>query len=186
MEFPLSFLGTVEYFRHQRWVSQLQLWSNPVWIQEEPGEGVFCTGTFLSSMNELFLKYQPYKNISDSVISVCLSHELLPLGSLGPRTVSSSNIYTAPTVSELKLPKVLICTSVKAFLQSCWSRVSEQQWLFTQLYLFSFKAYLLIFFKTMCLLCFFGKLCQEIKKTTKPSANGAKKRRNVFLHPTPL
>lgn len=39
----------------------------------------------------------------------------------------------------------------------------------------------------MCLSCFsFCRWCQEIKETPKPLANGAKKCRNVFLHPTPL
>lgn len=133
-------------------------------------EGVFCTGIHVIPLMHgwvLFKTYQSYKNIRDSVISVCPSQELLPLGSLGPRTVSSSHIYTAPTDSDLKLPKVLIWTPVKAFLHSCWSRVFLSDYLLNYIYFLSKDIYY-FFFKTMCLSCFFGKQCQEIKKTPNP------------------
>lgn len=118
-------------------------------IQEEPGQGVFCTGTHVIPLMHglaLFKTYQSYKNISDSVFSVCLSHELLPLGSLRPKTVSSSHIYTALTVwtEASKDAYLYLCQSISSVLLV--QSLSATEWLFTQLHLFSFKGYLLGFF----------------------------------------
>lgn len=64
--------------------------------------------------------------------------------------------------------------------------LSAKKWLLT-IFIFFQRIFINYFFlKIMCLSCFFRKWCQEIKKNTKPSANGAKKCRNVFLHTTPL
>lgn len=97
--------------------------------------------------------WAPFKHTNPtkiSVISVCPSHEFLLLGSLGPRPVSSSHIYTAPTDSELKLPKVLVCTSVKAFLQPCWSMVSQQKGDYLLNYIYFLSKDIYIFFKRPC------------------------------------
>lgn len=129
-------------------------------IQEEPGEGVFCTSTHAIPLMRgwaLSKTHQSYKTISDSVISVCPSHRLLLIGSLGPRNVPSSHIYTAPTDSELKLPKVLIWTSVKAFLQFCWSRVSlsNKITIYSTIFIFFQRIFINYFLKYHVLVVFF-------------------------------
>lgn len=120
-------------------------------IQEEP-----CTHVIpLMHGWALFKTYQSYKNICDSVISVCLSHELF-----------SARIFRAEAC--LLIPYLYSThwlwaeASKGAYLYLCQGisltllvqSLSAAEWLFTQLYLFSFKGYLFLF-KDHVLVVFF-------------------------------